>query len=367
MKVLQVLPSLQGGGVEVGTLEIARALVAAGHDSWVLSAGGGMVARLQEEGSRHVEWNLGKKSLLNVLQIRKLRRWLAQEKFDLVHVRSRMPAWVVYLAWKKMPVSKRPRLMSSVHGLHSVSRYSAIMCCGERVIVVSKTAREYVTSNYPDVDPSKLRLVYRGIDPARYPWGYQATEDWKQKWFQQYPQLRDQFVVTLPGRITRLKGHLVLLKVVRRLLDSGTPVKAVIVGGDDPNRMGYRKEIDEAIQQAGLQEAVVFTGQRSDMRDIYSVSNVVLSLSTKPESFGRTVLEALSLGVPVVGFAHGGVGEILAALYPDGAVALGDEAGVAEAITQLKQGKAGDLKQNNLFLLSNMQQQTLSVYRELVP
>lgn len=366
MKVLQVLPGLQGGGVEVGTLEIAQALVAAGHESWVLSAGGGMVSRLEAEGSHHYTWDLGKKSPLTFLQAGKVRRWLTEQQFDLVHVRSRMPAWVIWLAWKKMPLRARPRLVSTVHGLHSVSRYSAIMGCGERVIVVSNTAHNYITQHYPKVDPAKLRLVYRGIDPDKYPRGYHPDETWARDWLRTFPQLKGRFVITLPGRITRLKGHLVLLSVIRQLRDAGESVVGLIVGGDDPKRKGYRQEIDQQIVKLGLQDDIVFTGQRSDMRDVYAASDVVLSLSTKPESFGRTTLEALSLGVPVVGFAHGGVGEILAALYPEGAISLGDETGVAAAIIKIKSGVGGLPKANEQFLLSNMQQQTLDVYGELV-
>lgn len=367
MKVLQVLPALQSGGVEKGTLEIAQALVQAGHESWVMSAGGGMVAALEQQGSHHLEWDLGRKSLFTLLQVRKLRRWLLENRFDIVHVRSRMPAWIVYLAWKNMPVTDRPRLVSSVHGLHSVSRYSEIMGCGERVIVVSVTAEQYIKQNYPRINPDKLRLVYRGVEPARYPYEYQASEQWRADWYQAFPQLKGQAVVTLPGRITRLKGHLGFLNIIKTLRDQGLEIKGLIVGGDDPKRMGYRQEIDQQIDKLGLQEHVIFAGHRNDMREIYSASNVVLSLSTKPESFGRTVLEALSMGVPVVGYDHGGVGEILQALYPQGAVPLMDEAKAAESIRQALNGCAASVKKNQQFLLANMQQQTLSVYEELVP
>lgn len=365
MRVLQVLPALNGGGVEKGTLEIAQALVQAGHESWVMSAGGRLVAELEQNGSRHIEWHLEKKSPFTFLQVRAVRRWLRENPVDIIHVRSRMPAWILYLAWKKLPPQQRPHLVSTVHGLHSVSRYSAIMNCGERVIVVSETLRDYVLQHYPAVDAAKLRLIYRGVDPADYPWHYQPTEQWRANWQQQFPQLAGKFVVTLPGRITRLKGHHAFLRIIQTLRASHPDVVGLIVGGDDPKRMAYRRELDSAVQQAGLQDAIIFTGHRSDMRDIYAASSVVLSLSSKPESFGRTVLEALSMGVPVVGYAHGGVGEILRTLYPAGAVSLNDEAGVARAIVALR-ADAPRIAPNTQFLLANMQQQTLAVYQELL-
>lgn len=365
MRVLQVLPALNGGGVEKGTLEIAQALVQAGHESWVMSAGGRLVAELEQNGSRHIEWHLEKKSPFTFLQVRAVRRWLRENPVDIIHVRSRMPAWILYLAWKKLPPQQRPHLVSTVHGLHSVSRYSAIMNCGERVIVVSETLRDYVLQHYPAVDAAKLRLIYRGVDPADYPWHYQPTEQWRANWQQQFPQLAGKFVVTLPGRITRLKGHHAFLRLIQTLRQSQPDVVGLIVGGDDPKRMAYRRELDSAVQQAGLQDAIIFTGHRSDMRDIYAASSVVLSLSSKPESFGRTVLEALSMGVPVVGYAHGGVGEILRTLYPAGAAPLNDEAGVARAIVALR-ADAPRIAPNTQFLLANMQQQTLAVYQELL-
>jgi glycosyltransferase involved in cell wall biosynthesis len=173
MKVLQVLPALDSGGVERGTLEIARALVAADHESWVVSAGGRLVSRLRRQGSQHIEWDLGRKNPLTLRHVPALRRWLRESAFDVVHLRSRMPAWLVWLAWRGMDPATRPRLVSTVHGLHSVSRYSAIVTCGERVIVVSDAVRRYVLDKLPTVRraktaPDSSRYRSRGL-PARLP------------------------------------------------------------------------------------------------------------------------------------------------------------------------------------------------------
>ena len=134
LTVLQVLPSLEGGGVERGTLEVAAELVRRGHRSLVISSGGRLVAALEQEGSRHFSWPLGRKSLITLGYILPLRRFMAEQRVDIVHVRSRMPAWVVWLAWRGMDPASRPRLVTTVHGLYSVSRYSAVMTWGERVI-----------------------------------------------------------------------------------------------------------------------------------------------------------------------------------------------------------------------------------------
>ncbi|MCG8613106.1 MAG: glycosyltransferase family 4 protein [Pseudomonadales bacterium] len=365
MKILQVLPTLNSGGVEKGTLEIAQAIVAAGHDSWVVSAGGRLVDTLEREGSHHHCWDLGRKSLTSLLQIPKLRRWLIQEQFDVIHVRSRMPAWLVWLAWRKIPKTQRPRLVSTVHGLHSVNRYSQIMTCGERVIAVSKTGLAYIRENYPSTDPDKIRLIYRGIDPKQYPFNYAPGEEWRSAWFAAYPLLANRFVVTLPGRLTRLKGHLGFLQIIQALKAAGITVTGLIVGGEDPKRKGYAEEIRAQTAALGLEDDIIFTGHRADIMNIYKVSNAVVSLSSKPESFGRTVLETLSINVPVIGYAHGGVAEILTALYPHGAVTPGDTSAVTDRLTAIYQGDAPAILENKQFLLANMQQQTLDLYNEL--
>lgn len=365
MKIVQVLPALEGGGVEKGTLEIARGLVESGHESVVISAGGGMTEQLEAEGSRHVAWDLGKKSPFTFRHVRALRRWLRQEKPDILHLRSRMPAWVCWFAWKGLPENQRPHLVTTVHGLYSVSGYSAIMCRGERVIAVSNTVRDYIRTNYPQTNMENVRLVYRGIDPDEFPDGYRPSHDWLNQWYQQYPQLKDKKVLTLPGRLTRLKGHHDFIDLIKRLRDSGQPVHGLIVGGEDPKRQAYAREIRARIADEGLEGCLLLTGARRDIRDVFAVSDLVLSLSTKPESFGRTVVEALSMGVPVIGYDHGGVGEVLGHLYPQGRVPLADADALYRAVNESLTTAQPPLR-NDRFLLSEMVRQTLACYRELV-
>lgn len=365
MKVVQVLPDLNGGGVEKGTLEVARYLVEQGHESVVISAGGRLVSQLEAEGSRHQTWDLGRKSPLTFRHIWALRRWLRREKPDILHLRSRMPAWVCWLAWKGLPKAERPRLVTTVHGLYSVSRYSAIMCRGERVIAVSKTVESYIRDNYPDTDMQRVQRIYRGIEPDAFPRGYAPTDDWLAQWRAQYPQLSGKFVLTLPGRLTRLKGHHDFIDIVRGLRERDIPAVGLIVGGEDPKRQTYAQELYQRVRDENLESAIQFLGHRTDVREVYSQSAAVLSLSTKPESFGRTVLEALSQGIPVFGYRHGGVGEILEALYPQGAIDLGDKAAAVEQLAGLYAGKSPEIAVNDRFLLSNMLSQTLALYEAL--
>lgn len=364
MKVIQVLPALNGGGVEKGTLEVAQHLVSQGHQSVVVSAGGSMVDALEQAGSQHKTWDIGHKSLLTLRHIWAFRRWLTEQQADILHLRSRMPAWIAYLAWKGMPKNKRPKLVTTVHGLYSVSRYSAIMCKGDAVIAVSNTVRQYIEQNYPQTAAENIRVIFRGIEPDNFPRGYQPSKLWLEKWHQQFPQLQGKHVITLPGRLTRLKGHLPFIDLIEQLVTQNQPVHGLIVGGEDPKRKAYAQELRQTLAQRGLEQHITFTGNRSDIRDIYAVSKLTLSLSTKPESFGRTTLEALSMGTPLVGYDHGGVGEILSALFPAGKVPLQDsQALLTQVMLLLDTPQMPALNQQ--FLLQNMLDQTLSIYQEL--
>ncbi len=364
LKVIQFLPSLRGGGVEVGTLEIAKALVEAGHQTLVVSAGGPMVERLCAEGSEHIEWDLGAKSPFTFRHVWALRRWIDKQNADILHVRSRMPAWLVYLAWKGLAAHRRPRLLSTMHGLHSVSRYSEIMCKTERVIAVSETVRQYIHDHYPNTDMAKVQVINRGVSAAEYPWAFQPSESWQQQWRHDFPQLQGKRLICLPGRLTRLKGHQYFLGLLSTLIKQYPDVHGIIVGGVDPKRKAYAQELRQKVQDLALGEHITFCGARPDMREIYSQCTSVLSLSSKPESFGRTTTEALTMGVAVVGFAHGGVGEQLQKLYPAGMVPCFDEQALLLAVKHVLESGEQPIK-NSYYLKSEMLRQTLDVYQQM--
>lgn len=366
MKVVQFVPNLNSGGVERGTLEIARALVEAGHESHVVSNGGRMVETLTRQGSMHHHRSLHRKSPTTLFQVSRLRQWLTQLQPDVLHVRSRMPAWVVWLAWRKMNPASRPRLITTLHGLHSVSAYSRIMGRGERVIAVSQTARQYLL-NHCAVLPENIRLIYRGTDESDFPRGFQPSEDWLNQWHTDFPQLRGKRLICLPGRLSRLKGHHHLISLIEHLKAKGIDdVSGLIVGGIDPQHERYATDLKRQIEAAGLTDKIVFTGHRPDMREIYAVSCIVLALSNKAESFGRTALEPLCIGTPVAGFDLGGVGEILAAMFPGGRVPNQDALALRDIVGKLLTGPTPAVEPNTQFLLSDMCTQTLQLYDELI-
>ncbi len=365
LTVLQLLPSLESGGVERGTLEVGAELARRGHRSLVISGGGRLVPQLETGGSEHHQWSIGKKSPLTARWIVPLRKVLLRERVDIIHVRSRVPAWVAWLAWNSLPRRRRPHFLTTAHGLYSVNRYSAIMTRGERVIAISRTVQNYLNENYPQLDPDRVRLIFRGVDPEEFPYGYRPTAEWLERWQAEFPHLAGRRIVTLPGRLTRLKGHPTFVELIHQLRRGDDAVHGLIVGGKDPKRRGYADEVRGLVRELGLEQHITFTGHRSDIRDIYAISEVVVSLSSNPpEAFGRTTLEALAMGVPVVGFAHAGIGEILTALFPEGAVPVGRLDLVAERIRDMLEHGA-TVPRNEQFTQRRMLDETLGVYREL--
>jgi glycosyltransferase involved in cell wall biosynthesis len=333
----------------------------------VVSAGGRLVESLQAQGGKHLTLDLSRKSPRTLLKIGKLRRLIAEQQVDLVHVRSRMPAWVTLAAWKLLPTHSRPRLLTTVHGLNSVNAYSQVMTYGERVIAVSNCCRDYVLENYPQTDPSKVLVIHRGVDSAQFPYGHQPSDAWLTQWQADFPQLAGQFVVLLPGRLTRFKGHFDFLEVLGQLQQQDVPVHGLIVGGEDPRRTKYAQSLYQQVQDLGLQSTVTFTGHRSDLREIMSAADAVVSTSIQPpESFGRTVLEAVRLGRPTIGYAHGGVGEVLSTVYPSGRVPLQDTAAMAGKLAEVYRGELAPPAATEAFELSQMIKTEIDLYETMV-
>ena len=364
LTVLQVLPGLDGGGVERGTVEVANALTGAGHRSIVMSAGGRMVSEMPD--TEHVAWPIGEKRLATWGYVRRLTAFLESRRPDVLHARSRLPGWVAYLAWRRLPPELRPRFITTVHGLYSVSRYSSVMARGERVIAVSNAVRDYLLHHYRQwVAPERITVIPRGVDTARYFPDFRPGEAWIARWKAENPALGEKHLVTLPARLTRLKGHYDFIELVARLRERGHDVHGLIVGGEDPRRARYARSVRDAIGQRGLSSHLSMLGHRDDLREILSRSHVAVSLSAKPESFGRTVLEALALGIPTIGYAHGGVGEILERLFPAGAVPPGD---VAAAVVAVEHALAepGPIARAPEYEIAQMLCATLRLYEQVV-
>ncbi len=343
-------------------IEISEALVRAGHRALVVSAGGRLESELSSIGAEHIRLDIGHKSLWSLRHVVALRRLFRQ--VDIVHARSRLPAWLGWLAWKSMR-GRRPRFVTTVHGLNSVGGYSGVMMRGERVIAVSNTVRDHITQHYPDTQVGKIRVIPRSLDPERFAHGYRASAAWRAAFEAEYPIAAERRWICLPGRGTRLKGHDDALRLLAALRAAGSNVVLILLGAEQADRSTYVDELRSEAMRLGVADSLVITPPRSDVRDVMSQSAFVLQLSRKPEAFGRTVVEALNLGVPVIGWSHGGVDELLTELYPSGRVALGDAHSLLlRAQEFLTKAPAAAVFAH--YRLEQMQAATLAVYQELL-
>jgi glycosyltransferase involved in cell wall biosynthesis len=206
-------------------------------------------------------------------------------------------------------------------------------------------------------------VIPRGVDTTEFPFGYQPDEAWRRGFLMDFPQLDGGALLTLAGRGTRLKGHRDAIELLAELVARGLDCRLLLLGAREPGREAYVAELEALAQQRGVARRVVISVPRNDVREIFAISTLVLQLSNQPEAFGRTVIEALALCRPVLGYAHGGVGELLAELYPEGRVPLGDATRLVERAAELLR-VAPPITPLVRFRLADMQAATLDVYAQ---
>ena len=359
--VLQILPSLNYGGVERGTIEIARELVKRNHRSIVISATGRLVPELIASGSEHIDLPVGEKSIKSIKLIPKLSHLFIKNNVDIVHVRSRLPAWLTHFALKKIQPDKKPILITTVHGPYTVNRYSKIMMSGYRIIAISKYIKKYIIDNYPDIDKNKIEIVPRGVNNADYYHEYKPTRAWIDNWYREFPNLENKFLITLPARITRWKGQNDFVEIISKLSKRGFNIHGLIVGGVDKRKQKYLHELKSLVRKNNVEEQISFTGHRDDIKNILSISDIALSLAKIPEAFGRTALEALALGVPVIAYDHGGAKEILEDLFPKGKIEPHNVDNTVSLVEEFYKSKP-IVKNKNIYTLDNMLDKTINIY-----
>ena len=366
LRVLQILPELDAGGVERGTLEIAQALKSRGHHALVVSGGGRLERELKACGATHLTLPVGEKKLRSLRLIRELERLFVGHQVDLVHARSRLPAWLAWLALRRIPLGRRPAWVTTVHGPYTVNSYSRIMTTGDRVIAISDFIRDYIACSYPGVPTERIVVIPRGIDHALYNASYEPSQDWVARWKAEHPALLDKPLLILPARLTRWKGQEDFLRVLAGVRSRGVDAHGLLVGAAHQRKPRYLHELQTLSEALGVKDQAHFLGHREDIRELLSISRVAFSLTGEPEAFGRTTIEALSLGVPVVGYSHGGTREILEQVLSAGLVPRGDIAAVvARTLTFLASPPAP--RTEHPFTLPNMQRRTLALYEELSP
>ena len=371
LTVVQVVPEMDEGGVEGETLDFALYLTKQGHRSIVISGGGRLVEQLENEGVEHVLWRyIGDKSIRCLKYLPRLKRFLSDENVDVLHLRSRLPAWIGYLAWKKIESSKRPALVTSFHGFYSVNAYSTIMTKGERIIAVSKVIRNHIIENY-NPDPRRIRLIHGGYDERAF--APETIDRNRRKRLQQKWQVDGSApVIMLPGRLTAWKGQDVFIQALGMIKDRS--FLALCVGDTDENQF-FTKRLRDLIERLGLDDKVKLVGHCPDMPAALSIADLVVSASSsQPEAFGKVAIEAMAMGKPVIATGHGGSLETVRDQETGWLVKPADPLSLAEALGNAIDnaerlplvGEVGRQWVQQHFTARRMCERTVSLYRELI-
>lgn len=375
MKIVQLVPAMDQGGVERGVVEINRVLIAAGHDNLVVSVGGRLNERIIADGGRVANIDIKSKNPLTAFsRAKKLRKLLESERPDVVVAHSRVPAWLFVLANRTLKL----KWITFAHGANSVSAYSKVMTYGDVTVTPSQYIADYLIEHY-NIDKSLLRVIPRAIDREKFDITKLDREfmdskrrEWKLDGFR---------VVMGLGRITQLKGYDVLIRALAHLQRThiaakvNTPNwKLVIVGEAESLRKEYEDELRKLVIELGVEDNVVFAGAQSKVAECLSLANIVVSANyRKPEAFGRSMAEALAMDKPVVATAFGGALDIVedrvnGALVAPDKNATQEEMSIkfANAIRFVAHSEFKDLRKNALekFSFDRMAEKSLAVYNE---
>ena len=360
MKILQILPELNIGGVERGVCDLSKALVEQGHQSFVISNGGKLESSLVASGGKHISMPVHIKRFKTLKLAKELYEVILDVNPDIIHVRSRMPAWVTYHALKKFNNNK-PVHVSTFHGLYSFPIYSKVMANVDHIISISNTVEDYIKTTYK-VPDEKITVIPRGCDLSEFN-QEPLDQSWKDEWYKEFPQTLNKKIIMLPARITKWKGVDDFINLINLINDES--IHGIVVGPVSKSKQKFFKKLQSKVQKLNLETKITFCGSRSDIVNVYKFADIVYNLSKTPEPFGRTTIEAASVGTKIMGWDHGGTKEILSELFPDGLVKLEDIQALKEKTLELLSDDDKKPKPNT-FTSERMINSTLEVYRSLL-
>ncbi|GIU67824.1 glycosyltransferase family 4 protein [Candidatus Phycosocius spiralis] len=375
--ILQVVPEMATGGVEQTTLEVASAIIAAGGKAIVFSQGGRLVNELEDLGARHIQGPAASKNPWTVFVTNpwRLIKLMEKERIDLVHARSRAPAWSAWIAtrWTTTP------FVTTYHGIYNAKSglkrlYNSVMARGDRVIANSFFTQNHVIEEHKTAPPI-LTVIYRGVDIATF--NPQAVKTSRRKslaarWGISLKSVRPRLI--LPARLTPWKGQQVLLSALFILHQKGIEFECLMVG-DAQGRYEYRDDLNVQTQRLGLSECVHFVGHCNDMAAAFALCDIAITPSIEPEAFGRTAAEAQAMGLPVIASDLGAARETIDPGVTGLLTPAGDAHALASAIEQLialtplerkRMGAAGQARIQQKFTTLALQRATVLVYQQLL-
>jgi lipopolysaccharide heptosyltransferase II len=296
MRIAQILPELNVGGVETGTVDLARALKRRGHVPYVISNGGHLVSELVKIGVPHLTLPVHKKSIWSLRLVREIAQFLEREQIDVIHARSRIPAWLAYLAVRRTNCD----FVTTCHGYYSKHFMSRVMGWGKRVIVISHSIGRRMIDDF-GVSPGKLRLIHRGVDLSLYDFDAEKYDR----------SIRRPLKIINVGRISPIKGHESFIRAIHLLSTRFPNIKAQIVGGPDRGKEAYYQSLQVMVQRLGLERKIEFLGVRRDVPSLVRDADLLVLSSVIPEGLGRVIIEAGASGTAVAASRIGGILDVI--------------------------------------------------------
>ena len=370
--ILQILPNLKQGGVERGTIEMAKAIADAGGTAIVVSGGGAMVAQLQRIGVEHITLPVGSKNPLRWPSIRrKLRLIMTDNNIDLVHVRSRAPAWIAIPAAKALKIP----VVTTVHGRFKATNmfkkyYNSIMMRADRIVAISDYVSDLIIRQFPKA-ADKITIIHRGVDVDLFnPKAVNA-----QRTINAADKLNvdeNKKIIMLPARPTLWKGQEVMIAAMAKLTHKDA---VLILVGAGAGRDAFQSKLMAVIASHNMQGCVILAPETNDMPAAMMLADVVVMPSLTPEPFGRVAIEAQAMGRPVVAFDHGGAVESIIAGTTGWLAKPADVDDLATAVDtalslkpRARQQYSKRARQHVLddFTTDLMKSKTLTIYRKLL-
>ena len=383
--VMQILPALENGGVERGTIDIAKALKKADIEPIVVSKGGILVYQLREAGITHIQLPVASKNPLTIFSnIAEIVDLINQYHVDVVHVRSRAPMWSAYFACKKT----NTKLVATVHGTYSLDLggwkifplkkfYNSVMLRADRIITVSDFIKDYLIENYRNKNQqfsgetlNKISVIQRGVD-LKYFNPEKISQSRVVNLFADWNLPEDKKIIILPARFTQWKGHEFLIAALKKVQHDF----CCIMVGSDHGHKKYRKKIEQSIVDNGLEGKVKVVGVCKDMPAAYAVSHIAVCSSIKPEAFGRVAIESQAMGKITIATKIGGALETVVDGKTGFLVEVGDADNFAALIdkalnlSEQEANEIGNSARHNVvenFSNEKMSQETIKIYRELI-
>lgn len=372
LKVLQILPELESGGVERGVIEISTFLAEKGIESYVASSGGSLVKTLKDHGVHHIKLPLKSKNPFVILwNSLRIKYYIEKHKINIVHGRSRAPAWSAYLAC----IMTGARFVTTFHGNYDTSHplkrfYNSVMLRGKIVIAVSNYIKKHIETRYHKIGKDVV-VIHRCadlevFDPSKI--NSRSIKEVKDQL--QLPNYEN--LILLPNRISRHKGHIPFVNALN--LIKKQKFTALIVGHCSENHIEYRREIQKTIDDYGLSDRVFIREKVSDMASLYSLASVVVCPSQVPEPFGRIIAESFAMGKVVVATACGAHSELIEDGKTGYLCKVNDSYAMAEKIeVALKLSEparneivnAAKAEVSQKYTLERMCKETLKVYKQL--